>query len=239
MPTRDEMDKPAILMTVVAGVVILAASVPFLPALYCESPAATTCQEAPAGQTLQFDATWFEVPAATAALQASGNSGRAMANLTIEAAMTSAIHVKVDPATCRDVFNPTLQQQPVTVTYTLKRLVDGDQTELTTPQSTFTCADGLDATFARRAEAPDVAVVEASDAESAQASLWDHPAVVGQNETATYQLTLTWVRGRSGVTPPPGLPGTPADTSFSLEAQVSAKSWAAILTPTPPEVVGK
>lgn len=238
MPTRDEMDKPAILMTVVAGVVVLAATVPFLPALYCESPAATTCQEAPAGKTLGFDVTWFEAAAGNAALQGSGNNGRALANLTVEGVLTSALQVQVSPDACDDTFNPTLQQQAVTVTYTVKRIVDGDETDLTPTGNTFTCAQGLDVTIARRAEAPDVAFIEAESTDVAPQVLWDHPDVVGQNETATYQLTLTWARGRGGVAPPPGLPGTPADTTFSMQAQFSAKSWAATLVPST-EVVGK
>lgn len=235
MPTRAEMDQPATVMCAVAGVVLLVVSGPFLflGDLYCKSPS-SSCNVAAPGTTLDFSVAWTDAAGAPVAISGLGNSGHANATATVEALMTSTVHVSFDPASCVDTFNPTLQQQAVSIQWKLVRVVAGDATQMG-PGGTFTCAAGLNATVAALVH-PDVARMQSNTTDGALADLWNRQDVAGRNETASYTLQLSWARpGR--VEPP--IPGTPVATSFSVQGTLRVDHWIASVTPVPKQVIEK
>ncbi|MFO1533597.1 MAG: hypothetical protein ABR562_07905 [Thermoplasmatota archaeon] len=155
------------------------------------------------------------------------------------AQITSSLHVVVAAGDCTDKFNAQIMQPAAVIGWRLSRRFAGEAQKLA--NGTFTCADatsGLDVAVARY-PAPNLGLVEAKDGEAAWPALWSNPTVTAQNETAGYELSLTWSRpGRSLECQPP-LPDTQFCSSLSLKVGLRADAWFGTLTQQPAPVVQK
>ncbi len=226
MAERKDLDRPATVILTVLGLLFLAASVPALPFLYCESPAKNPdlCLEAPAGTTQVYDVNWFEASADGTALVGSGDPPVATASHTVTGRPATLI---VTLVACEDNrANPQLQEA-ASVTWTIN-----NGTADSAPE-TFSCADLGKAWTMNMGGHADIATVDAANETAAREGLWSD-ARIG-NATVTFTMTATASRG-GAIQPPVPLPTNP---SLSYMLVVSAARWSATIIAQPPSEVGK
>lgn len=206
---RSHHDKPAILVASALGVLTILGSVFFLPAFYCESPAAS-CAGGAGGAGRTFDVAWGQKAVDSKDVQASARSGGS-ASVTATGLVRG---VDVTFVSCTDSANPALGQQPARITL---RISDGT----TTVAKETTCAES--APFSLTRPAPDIAVASGGDESSARAFLWTSPAL--HNGTGTYKVEVQVTRA-AGAAPI----GLPSDPTLTATVRVAASNWDPVLT---------
>src|ERR1043166_8260760 len=115
MPDRRDMDRPAIAIAAVTGVVFMGVFGTLASLRYCDSPDAS-CTTAPAGSALTFNVAWAQVPASQASIPAAG-IGASKASTAAATAAFAVAHVTIAAGACKDSYNPQIQQQPAKFTW--------------------------------------------------------------------------------------------------------------------------
>ncbi|MES2153666.1 MAG: hypothetical protein V4510_00840 [bacterium] len=217
MPDRKDLDRPATVILTAFGIVFMAASIPFLPGLYClsQSHNPDLCDKLPATAVV-YDVAWTRVaigsPQATTLTTAPGD---ATATITVSDQIVGDIHVKMaGPSECTDTYNRNTQS-PATMTWTLKF----DGTTIKEP-TTFTCGAPFDETVTRHAE-PEVAAVRALNDTDAATQV--HNATKAQRETGSYTLTIHADRQPGTV---PDLPPANPAATISIKMTIVADGFA-------------
>lgn len=220
MSERSALDRSAILVASVAGIVLLAVSVPFLPAFYCESPAAS-CPEG------KYAVTWVEGPQGESELR-TGATDPIAADMPLLGSYTSAVSVSVPQGGCTDSGQAPFYG-PVTYSWTLTRTAaEGNET---VGSGSFTCADvasGMKETFVRN-ELPDIVEAGGPTEEAAIAILTGK--LDEKHEDAIYTLSLSATRADGQLPPVPNV--TPPATQ-SISMKIEATSWTPTLTDAQP-----
>lgn len=220
MTERDRYDRPASLIVIATGVLLIAASVPGVIWLL------------PREHT--FNVTWGEEDGLEKAGQTQTSPGTTT-EVVVPASDLLVSSVMVMAPSCVDT--PGMPgDAPSTITWKLERRQGTNVTML--GGEPLTCANAA----ALHKEipihpSPDLATRSAEGANTtaaratARASLWDFAGQL--NETADYVLTFSWARGASSV-PPLGLPLPQAQLAATMTLQ--ERHWVAALNEAQPEV---
>ncbi|MHB8633777.1 MAG: hypothetical protein ACYDBQ_07425 [Thermoplasmatota archaeon] len=215
-PPRGEYDGPARTFVVVLGLILIAASVPFVIALL---PA-----------TSAFNVSWSAADGQSATGPASADGSPATVSLPVSDTLTASLVITV-PA-CNDVAGP--GGAPALLSWRLER--QGGQGEPLASDQLTCSQSGTYAHEVARIPQPAVGVQNgtgsgAAARDDARSSLWQF--VGGLNETATYTLTTSW--SRPSVAPVP-VPLPPQTQSFAATLKLTERHWLAALNPVTPEV---
>ncbi|MEK6976340.1 MAG: hypothetical protein AABY18_08370 [Candidatus Thermoplasmatota archaeon] len=230
MTSRNDMDKPAMLVTAILAVVLIAASVPFTVLWWGEG-------------TTTYDVDWEESAVGTAKVALTG-PGSNTVEQPVNNLLVSNVTVAVAQDGCSDGlgtpagFNPNAQMTwKLSVRYangTTEVVKKADGTDAT---GTFQCSDAPFTVPIPRHEQPALGAreVDADDAdgeqterEAARAGVWDADLVGKLNETSVYVLELTATRGPTTFPLPVGAPATTLAVTMTL----TVEHWQALLQET-------
>lgn len=169
MPSRSEMDTPAMVTALILGIVLIAASVPFLGG--------------GGGGGKEYTITWTEVPSAQGqAASGAGSGSSANVNVAVTDIHPATAVVSFEP--CTDGAMAPLSQ-PASIAWTV---FEGDETK---GQGTASCANKGPFEVVLE-ERPDVATADGADPEDAEAAAYE---AADGNETVTFRLVFSWTRG--------------------------------------------
>lgn len=200
MPSRSEMDRPAIVAAALFGVALIAVSVPFLGSVG-------------GGGGTEYLVSWTSVEEASDEAQLSGNSATGTVEVQVEDVVPSVAVIEFDP--CGDTFQAPLQQA-AQISWVLRW-------ETHEESGTASCADS--GPFEVQVEPqPDVGSVEAGSATEARRNAY---ASAGMNETVTFSLEVT-VSRPAGQAPP--LPIPVGQPTFTATARLTIEAWTASAT---------
>lgn len=173
MPSRSEMDTPAMVTVVILGILLIAASFPFL--------------ESPGAGGMDYAIQWSQAEAGSA----QADSGAAGTTTTIRVPVTDIIpsNATIALESCTDGAQPPATQ-PATITWTL---FEGEEQKAA---GTLQCGDPDEKVELERH--PDVGQVTAASASAAVREAYS----AGNNETVEYRLVFSWTRP-SGPAPLP------------------------------------
>jgi hypothetical protein len=212
MSSRSEMDRPAVVLTAVVAVALIAVSGPFTLLWWGE------------GNT-EYAVDWESVETASGQARITAAPQTQTAEIPAGDILTSFVTLAVPQ--CTDGAQAPLTQ-PATISWTLSYRMGNDTSQV--GQGSFTCAQRPTAeqSFARHPE-PNLGSreVEMSDDEAeeraaARASIWSSDLYGGLNETGTYVLEVTSSR------PASTLPGVPAP-ALSATLDVKVHRWQDLL----------
>lgn len=212
---RSSYDTPARAIVLTAGALLVLGSLPFAASVLPSEHA--------------FDVTWSQVPGASVVGNAPGAAGQAASAPALAVTgLTSSLMVTVP--LCNDA--PSATDQAAIISWTVTRTSGTDAPLSYNGQLTCAQAGTYSKEIPRIAQ-PDIAKATGTDKDVneartiATASVWSQAG--GHNETATYQLTVTYTRASAA---PAGLPPLPGQTS-TLAATVSLMEhhWAPALNP--------
>ena len=186
MPSRSQMDTPAMVAVVILGIVLIAASVPFL--------------DSEDGDATAYSIRWSEEEAGSS----QANTGAAGSTTTVRVPVSDVLpsNATIALESCTDGAQPPATQ-PATITWTL---FEGDDEK---DSGTFQCGDS-DMQVALDAH-PDVGEASASSAGAAVEKAFASAA----NKTVEYRLEFSWSRP-GGALPLPLPVGTAFSATLSL-----------------------
>lgn len=216
------MDTPAAALALVAGVLLIAASLPFAILALPQKPT----------EYLVF---WEREEAGRVPLQAMGDAQTQTVTLSAAGHLAN-VTVSIGAQACTDTYAPgnPYGQQPVRVTWRLMR--SGNSTPFLEDKDGFTCADVVAGRQASEAEAkspPDLGSIKAANRTEADRIFGVRTDEALRN--VTYTLEVTWARPAAnpvGGLPIGQLPTAPA-TSFSLTMNLAVSEWTARIEEKP------
>lgn len=197
MPSRADMDRPAIATVAVLGVLLIAVSVPFLRG---------------GGEGTAYGITWAEASAGRASNAIGPQGSPQDVTVPVRHVLVSTAVVHVDP--CADTAQPPVQMPAVLafeLFYENETALDHEGRPIARDDVTCDNAGPFEFTLAER---PDVAARTAESVEQAE-----RDAYGDGNRTGTYRLEYRWER--AGGVPLPLPVGQPAFTG-TVELEVLA-----------------
>jgi hypothetical protein len=176
MPSRSQMDTPAMVTVVVLGIVLIVVSVPFLGGA--------------GGGATEYAITWSEVEAGTESMATGGAGSEQSIELALDD--THPANAQIELTSCNDGATAPVQQ-PATISWELRW-------ESQVETGTASCAQDGPFTVAIEPR-PDVASADGTSASDAEQAAYE---AAGGNETVTFSLTFSWSRpGSPGGLPLP------------------------------------
>lgn len=188
MPSRSQMDRPAMVAATLIGVFLIVVSIP-LYGLVGE------------GEGQEFSITWTESEAGSDEAATGASGATTTVTVMVDDALPSNATVRREA--CVDGASPL--GQPATITWTLYR---GDERQ---DSGTFGCAGPSEERVAQN-DRPDVGAVQASGSAAAQRQAYAR----GDNETVEYRLEFSWSRAGGPLPLPVQQPFT-ATLSLTIE----------------------
>lgn len=204
MPSRADMDRPAMVTAAILGFVLIIVTIPYFAF-------------GGGGDGATYDISWSEVAAGSSDVAIGPQGTPQEASVTVRDQFVSNVTIAI--VGCADSANAL--QQPATLTYELLYENETVQDSSGQPvEGQASCA--LDGPFAFEIAAhPDIGSLEASSADAAV----DEAFRGGGNRTGTFTLQFSWSRPAGQVPPLPIPVGQPAFTgTVSLEVE----AWRAV-----------
>lgn len=200
MPSRDDMDRPAMVTAAILGFVLIAVTIPYFAF-------------GGGGGGATYDITWTEVGAGSSDVAIGPANTPQQASVPVRDQLVSNVTIAI--VGCADSAQAPVQQ-PATLTYTLlyenETAKDSDGADI---EGQASCANDGPFTFEVAAH-PDVGSVDASSSDAAV----DDAFRGGGNRTGTFTLQFSWSRPAGQVPPLPIPGGQPAFTgTVSLEVE--------------------
>ena len=193
MPSRSDMDIPAVVTAVLLGVVLIAVSFPFLVA--------------DGGPSTRYTVAWTEAEVDSEEASFAGQGQTQEVTLTVPDALVSNVTVTM---TCTDT--PGTPARPATISWTL---YEGDR-EL--DSGSTPCTNDDEVARHNVSAHPDIGSIRGDSASDAAGKLYDRPGF--RNETHTFRLEFSYDRPASPVPAPLPVGAPTLAGRMGLEAEV-------------------
>jgi hypothetical protein len=205
MPSRDDMDRPAMVTAAILGFALIAVTIPYFAF-------------GGAGGGTTYDIAWSEVGAGSSDVAIGPANAPQQASVAVRDQLVSNVTIEI--VGCADPAQQPVQQ-PATLSYTLlyenETAKDSDGADI---EGQASCANDGPFTFEVAAH-PDVGSVDASSTDAAVDEAFRSAA----NRTGTFTLQFSWSRP-AGQVPPLPIPG--GQPAFTGTVSLDVESWRAV-----------